>query len=292
MTISQIIEEGKRQTGVSDDAQMAFLLNTALAELYVYGSHLLQEVTLDIPYPSNGSAFTVFTMPWYVKHIRAVRRSGDIQNVELNTPAPGYFDNTWEEAGNNWVEIGTTPLDAPLTNPSKLVFKKHGPDTTDVAVAVTGPTTYAETGSEEFTLDDEYTTDNAYADVVSIVKSVVNNVNIKVYDEFGTQISLLPNYLTESPRIKIRTVIMGETDVLYEPYLAAIPHASIAYPVDLAVIWKLKELAKGEALFEADPSVFTTKAQMLNHGATDRRNHGKTLRPMHTQPYPSLQGSV
>lgn len=292
MTISQILTRAKSETGVTDDDAIAFLLDCALAELYVYGNHLLFEAHFDVQPNPTGSASAIFTLPWYIRHVRSVRPVYGDHSLELNTPAPSFHDCTWEEAGANWVEVGHTPLDVSLTKPSKLVFKPYGPAAIDVAIAVAGPTTYASVGSESFTCTSEYTTINCYADVVSITKSIKTDNDIKVYDEAGTQVSVLPNFLLESPRIKIRTSFIGTTAVLYEPYLVSIPHAQVPEPLDFAIIWKIRELAKMETIFEEDPTIFTQKAQLLNRGATEVRNLGKVIRPNRIHAAPSYQGLI
>ena len=145
------------------------------------------------------------TLPYYVGHVRGVRRpcfSG--QNpIELNDMGPRYHYNSWGGISTmQWRIKHTTPLLRPITSAGPLRIKVGKPQANDVVFTLQGTTPYSQRTVEEVTLpagEKSVDVPTVFTDITTIGKNVVTTCDCVVYSQIDDlPISAIPSHLTKA----------------------------------------------------------------------------------------------
>lgn len=191
------------------------------------------------------------SLPWYVDHVRAMRRRNTGTKLVLEDLRPRYHHTPWRQPYWNFRIKGTSPLHTPLTAESQLTVTLGAAESSAIEVTIVGQTTTAARAREVLTFlpgattattTAQFTTENPFG-VTQISKSNRTAADVTITDGTDTEVAVIAS--TEK---FAKNTIISVTD-LDNP----------APQVDdtIEVLFKLPcfELANDEDLFANSPQL-------------------------------------
>lgn len=141
------------------------------------------------------------SLPWYVDHVRAVRRRNTGTKILLEDLRPRYHHAPWRQPYWTFRIKGTSPLIQPLAAESQLRVVLGAAESQPVTVTINGQSTTSVraresltflAGSTTATTDAQFTTENPFG-VVSITKDVRTLADVSVYDAQNNLVATIAN---------------------------------------------------------------------------------------------------
>jgi hypothetical protein len=224
-------------------------INNAAREVYAVESSLfLREQTFKIP-----SDCSVFTLPWHVGQVRAIRRLGYSEAQQVQDLAPRYQNTDTSQWTEKWRQIGHKTLANPMRMSERLLFTLQNTEDKDVRIKVSGKTATSSEVTETVVLQTnrlQVVSSQIWdgtQDPEGIVKEVTKH-NLKVYGETSGDLLLtIPNRLERVKHIAIEihpAKTDGCIDVCYKPVFMRYVEDTDEFLDDSfeqVVVWKVRE---------------------------------------------------
>lgn len=255
--ISEIAaNEGVSLTNSSEKSLLVARINRAARELYhtktLFGS-LFEEV-----FDLNVSANQV-SLPWYVKHVKAIRWFDGRYAIDLEDINNRYFSGPDTEIWRlRFREKERSPLAREISNESVLIFSIPLVESTDIVITIAGPTDNSALKTESVTIPagslSVLSIGNYKDPVKSIRKNRVTDNDVTVRDVDGNDLGIIPNHLLRSD-YNVVQILDGESpppdshqdaiEVLFEkqwtPFVNDDDEFIFGDDYDDAIIWKYME---------------------------------------------------
>jgi hypothetical protein len=193
--LSLVFDYKSSATGPTRDKTLA-IINAAAREIW----HMT-----DLPGSLMEQAFTFdrsqnqISLPWYVDHIRAVRRRNTGTKIILEDMRPRYHHTPWRQPYWTFRIKGTSPLIKPLAAESQLTVTLGAAEAKTVEVAITGQSTTASRtrevlrflpGATTATTTAQFTTEAPFG-VTSITKDSRTLADVTVTDALGNTVAMI-----------------------------------------------------------------------------------------------------
>lgn len=194
------IEKDEGQTAdTSEQAVRIAEINNATRE--IHASTDLPEAIDEQVFDFNGLASPQIVLPYYVDKVKAMRYADSRSRIDIDSGQNRY---NYPNVGENevwflqWRDRGVSALQQDLNNQSTLTFKFPTGITNSAAFTVTikGKTDKAHRITEVIsfaTTDNEKESTNNWLEIESIVKSVLIDYDLEVYDAADTLVAVLAN---------------------------------------------------------------------------------------------------
>jgi len=208
-------------------AVMLRFVNEAASELYSISdmAGCLEEAVFMV------NPDQTLSLPDYVGHSRAMRKSDNQQAIGLTQMRPRYNEFNYMNGWRNWRIKGSRPLQRTLTNQASLVLTVSHVEDPPIQVTISGPAEGSSCISETVIMDAvSKETVNQYNDVLTFSKDRVNNYDVILSDIDGVQLSSIANTklravfqivdISDAPWITSDTSASGNwVEVLYKKAL-------------------------------------------------------------------------
>ena len=251
MIVQQFLELCANNSGISDNKTLMQFFNQALQEFYIaedFPGTLMEESFK--PYDAGMSKVS---LPCQVMAIRGVRpclrMTTDVMVKETAVMDDQYIYSPWK-----WRQVKRTPLIRNLEEASQLTIKRRLPTATEeVIVTLGGPSDVAESAQESLLLTSsmsEIQTKNQYEDLTHLVKDVITECDIDVYDAAGNLVASIPNNYLEvyntiiqiTSECNVAAVTTNCVLVMYKPTLPPLLRETDVLPewIDQAIYFNFR----------------------------------------------------
>lgn len=268
-------------TSAENRAQLLRYINRAYYEYYS---------TADLPGALFEQTF-LFTedvqqvsLPWYVDQVRLMRRALTRTTLQVETLAPRYHSQRWQQPYRQVRFTAVRALHTPLTLASQLTVTLAIAQTKPLSVTVTGQTSAAASVTETLTFlpgdltkttTAQFVADNPIG-ISSISKNAITTCDVVVRDGAGTEIALIPSMLNQARHVILMTNDFevgqfqtedNQIEILYKRVFIPVYNDEDEFctpALESAILWKARSYAYSMAKDETSAQQAILAEQKAN----------------------------
>jgi hypothetical protein len=204
--LSDVIEFVKSRASIVDRATTLREINFAWKEIWAIDDlpNAVQEITAQ-----SGTEARI-SLPHYVGKIRAIKQNCNRALISLYTPKSNYTESAYIQSPFSWVELGTNPLNATITNATTVNLEIAEAESEQITVTLLGETDNASEDREQLIIPIGTTnveSTKRFTNITQATKDKFTLSDVKILDGNDVELGSIPNAAFEA-----RNLIIQVTD--------------------------------------------------------------------------------